>query len=211
MLAETLQDFAIKHADLIIKKAMKGDELAFSKLMSLWYKRIYNFSFKYFMNHDLAMDITQKTFISVHKNITKLKNESSFKPWLYKIALNKCHEEERRLKRRSWFSIFNTDKEDKDNQYYLDRPAEGTYYNPDEGLHAKELEEIIMDCLLELPEEQKLLIIMKEYEGLKFREIAETLDISENTAKSRLYYGMKAMKKILDKKNIHKENTYYGF
>jgi len=52
---------------------------------------------------------------------------------------------------------------------------------------------------------------MKEYEGFKFKEIAVTLDISENTAKSRLYYGLKAMKKVLEKKNINEEILNYGY
>jgi RNA polymerase sigma-70 factor (ECF subfamily) len=51
---------------------------------------------------------------------------------------------------------------------------------------------------------------MKEYEGLKFIEIAEILEISENTAKSRLYYGISALRKILVKKNVTKDTVYYG-
>ncbi len=212
MLAETLQDFAIKYSDPLVEKARKGDEKSFSRLMSLWYKRIFNFCFKYFADHDLAMEVTQKTFISVHKGLKTLKDPGSFKPWLYKVALNKCHEEERRRKKTGWLSIFSSEKkllDEEDRQYLLDQPAQGAFFNPEENLEKKELGEVVLDCLGELPEEQKVVMIMKEYEGLKFREIAEVLSISENTAKSRLYYGLKAMKNILEERNISKETMYY--
>jgi RNA polymerase sigma-70 factor (ECF subfamily) len=63
--------------------------------------------------------------------------------------------------------------------------------------------------LKELSEEQREVVIMKEYEGLKFREIAEVLNISENTVKSRMYYALDGLKKILDKNNITKETIGY--
>ena len=67
----------------------------------------------------------------------------------------------------------------------------------------KELEEMMHNLLKRIPEEQKAVIIMKEYEGMKFREIAEALGISENTAKSRLYYGLNSLKKMMNKSGLH--------
>jgi RNA polymerase sigma-70 factor (ECF subfamily) len=71
------------------------------------------------------------------------------------------------------------------------------------------LSDILQKALLELSEEQREVVIMKEYEGLKFREIAEILNISENTVKSRMYYGLDGLKKILEKKNINKNTIGY--
>jgi RNA polymerase sigma-70 factor (ECF subfamily) len=211
MIAETLQDFAIKHSDLLVRKAIDGNEQAFSKLMSLWYRRIFNFCHKYFQNHDMAMEVSQKTFISVHKGLSKLKEVESFRPWLYRIALNKCHEEERKMKRKSWFTIFSSSTDEEDNISEVENQAEGAFFNPEEKMEEKELGDLVLECLGYLPEEQRVILIMKEYEGMKFREIAVTLQISENTAKSRLYYGLKAMKKILEDKNYNKEILHYGY
>ena len=61
------------------------------------------------------------------------------------------------------------------------------------------------NILKTLPEEQKVVIIMKEYEGMKFREIAEALGISENTAKSRLYYGLKSLRKTIENSGLNLE------
>ena len=68
--------------------------------------------------------------------------------------------------------------------------------SPEEGYQQREQSRQVLQALQKLPVEQRTVIIMKEYEGLKFREIAEILNISENTAKSRLYYGLKGLKKI---------------
>lgn len=67
---------------------------------------------------------------------------------------------------------------------------------------------MVLDALQKIPEEQRTVIIMKEYEELTFREIAEMLGISEGTAKSRLYYGLKNLRKVLLKDNITKEYNY---
>jgi len=194
---ETLRDIALYHSECLIEKSQKGDNHAFGKLVGLWFKRIYNFSLKYFGDHDLAMEVTQRTFIAVYKNINGLKDIKSYKFWLYRIALNQCNEEERRQKRKTWFSIFQNDDAQR---------VEETAYHPEKEFHQKELEEILSNMLRRLPEEQKVVIIMKEYEGMKFREIADTLGISENTAKSRLYYGLKSLRKYIDKSELKLEN-----
>jgi RNA polymerase sigma factor (sigma-70 family) len=76
-------------------------------------------------------------------------------------------------------------------------------------LQQAELSDILQGALRELNEEQREVVIMKEYEGLKFREIAEVLNISENTVKSRMYYGLDGLRKILERKNINKETIGY--
>ena len=81
--------------------------------------------------------------------------------------------------------------------------------NPERQLQQAELSDLLQKCLLEISDEQREVVIMKEYEGLKFREIAEALNISENTVKSRMYYGLDGLKKILEKKKITKETIGY--
>ena len=143
------------------------------------------------------MEVTQRTFIAVYKNINNLKDVKSYKYWLYRVALNQCHEEERRQKRKTWFSIFQNDDAER---------VEDTSFHPEKEFHQKEMEEIMGNMLKRLPEEQKAVLIMKEYEGMKFREIADTLGISENTAKSRLYYGLKSLRKYIDENELKFEN-----
>ncbi len=204
MYAETLLDIAMSHSDSLISKAIKSDKDAQSKLVSLWYKRIYNFALKYFGDHDLAMEISQQTFISMYKNIPRLQSVNGFKPWLYRIATNYCHEEARRQKRN-----YVTMQVDSDDDQVKSREVKGHYYNPEKQFKRNELSELLLEALNTLSVEQKEVVIMKEYEGLKFKEIAEVLDLSENTVKSRLYYGLTSLRKTLISRNITKETVDY--
>jgi len=202
MVNETLLDIAMSHADRLILKAQAGDNEAFNKLVSLWYKRIYNYAFKYAGSHDIAMDIAQNTFIAVHNKISQLREVKSFKPWLYRIAINCSHEELRKQQRLSGVSLNSAVDEDGEERNF--EIEDDIRYQPDAKLQRQELADLIMASLQTLSEEQRLVVIMKEYEGLKFREIAEALEISENTAKSRLYYGLKHLRSKLS--NLIYEN-----
>lgn len=207
-MAETLLDIAMMHSDTLITRSRQGDQNAQGKLVQLWYKRIYNFSYKFFLDHDLAMEVTQKTFISMCRNLASLQDVARFKSWLYKIAVNYCREEARRKKGNRSLSfdvVWNREAEDSPRW----ESSGHRYHNPESQYHQAELSDILQEALLELNDEQREVVIMKEYEGLKFREIAEVLNISENTVKSRMYYGLDGLRKILEKRNLNKDTLGY--
>ncbi len=208
MYSGTLLDIAMMHSDSLVQQARKGEAPAQSRLVELWYKRIYNFGFKFFADHDLAMEVAQKTFISMYKNVHALQDSASFRPWLYRIAVNACREEARRSKTGrnvSLNEVFNPEAEVS--------PAwevgQHLHLDPERTLRQAELAELLQQSLAELSEEQREVVLMKEYEGMKFREIAEALGLNENTVKSRLYYGLTSLKKILERKNITPESIGY--
>jgi RNA polymerase sigma factor (sigma-70 family) len=208
MHAQTLLDIAMMHSDTLVARAKTGDQTAQGKLVQLWYKRIYNFSYKFFLDHDLAMEVSQKTFISMCRNVGNLQDPARFKSWLYTIALNYCREEARKKKGNrslSFDEVWNRDAENSPDWEASGRRND----HPERQLQQRELADILQVALAELSEEQREVVIMKEYEGLKFREIAEVLNISENTVKSRMYYGLDALKKILEKMKINKNTIGY--
>jgi len=196
------------HAEHLVSRAREGDSLAQGKLVQAWHKRIYNFGYKFFFDHDLAMEVAQKTFISMHRNIGQLQDAQRFRPWLYTIAVNCCREELRRKKTMRSVSLNDVRAgEEEDSKAW--EVAGNRRDNPERALRHTELADLLHQCLLQLSEEQREVVIMKEYEGLKFREIADTLNISENTVKSRMYYGLEALKRILERRNITKETIGY--
>lgn len=196
------------HSDSLITRAREGDPGAQGKLVQLWYKRIYNFGYKFFFDHDLAMEVAQKTFISMHRNLATLQDATRFRPWLYTIAVNCCREELRRRKKNRTVSLESYHPGVADDSYRWEASGH-RHENPERVVRHAELSDLLQRCLLELPDEQREVVIMKEYEGLKFREIAETLSISENTAKSRLYYALDTLRKILAKNNLNQETIGY--
>jgi RNA polymerase sigma factor (sigma-70 family) len=208
MPADTLLDIAMMHSDALIARAREGDKNAQGRLVQLWYKRIYNFSYKFFFDHDLAMEAAQKTFIAMHKNLPSLNDASRFRSWLYTIAVNFCREELRKKKSARSVSLDDLKPGEAEDSYRWERSEERSE-NPEKIMRQTELSDLLQKCLMELSQEQREVIIMKEYEGLKFREIAEALNLSENTVKSRMYYGLDGLKKILEKNRVTKESIGY--
>ncbi len=194
--------------NFLVKAAQNGDVIALNQLVKQWQKRIYNFTLKYFGDHDLAMDVTQKTFISMSKNLSSLKDEGSFKPWIYRIASNYCHEEVRRQNRK-WVLPFMKVQEKDDKEDITNSFSNTKTDDPEKAYGNQELKIVLKKALATLPEEQRMVVIMKEYEGLKIREIADAMSISENTVKSRLYYALGSLKRLLDQWNITKETVHY--
>lgn len=177
-----------------------GDMYAFNDLVDRWQKRIYNFSYQYFGSHDEAMDITQKTFIRVYHNLNSLDNNQAFDTWIYRITKNLCLDESKRAGRRRLSSIHDLHEE------AFETTSNG---KPGKNLQQKQISVMLHRALSQLPPEQRIVVIMKEYEELKFREIAEILDEPENTVKSRLYYGLKKLRQLFDEWNIEPEVWYH--
>lgn len=178
-----------------VTAARAGDAQAQNALVQACYPGIYRFAYRYFEGQlaaaevaALAADLTQRTFLAMYEYLPGLESAARFRPWLYRIAANCCHEEARRRKRRRVFP--------------WGRQAPETAASPEPGpevlLQRAERADVLRQALARLPEAQRTVILLKEYQGLTFREIAESLDISENTAKSRLYYGLKALRKDLE-------------
>ncbi len=206
-MAETLLDIAMMHSDTLIARAREGDKNAQGKLVQLWYKRIYNFSYKFFFDHDMAMEVSQKTFISMHKNLSGLQEIERFKSWLYTIAVNCCREEVRKKKTMRSFSLNDLNQEREES--YRWEESHHRNENPERVMRQSELSDLLQSCLMQLSPEQREVVIMKEYEGLKFREIATALNVSENTVKSRMYYGLNSLKKIFEQQKITKDTIGY--
>lgn len=192
-----------------IEQAQAGNHLAYNQIVKQWYPRIYNFAYKFFSGKDLhqttpemASEIAQQTFVSLYAKLVQLQDASRFRPWLYRIALNLCYEECRKHKRKRVLPFGSlTDKAVRLLENQVSHESQD-YAIKGDAAHW------VLKALDTLPENQRVVIIMKEYQGLTFREIAESLDLSENTVKSRMYYGLHAMKKILLGWNINKESIY---
>lgn len=183
-----------KQSIQLVQQAQSGDTQALNRLFSLWYDRVYNIAWKYFADEDLALEVCQRSFLAMQRHLSKLNDPTKFKYWLYRTVVNQCHMEHRRKKQQQNLK-----------EAYPQNHVRQAPERPDQLYHQAEITRHILYALQQLPDEQRTIIIMKEYEGLKFREIAEVLDISENTAKSRLYYGLQNMKKILLSNQASKE------
>lgn len=180
----------------LVEQARSGNRRALNQLFGRWYPRVYNLAHRYFGNADTAAEVSQQTFVAIQRGLGKLRDPQAFKAWLYRTAINCCHSQARKQKRR------------KEQREALSMATNGQPKTPYQQMRRNERSAIVLATLQQIPPEQREVIVMKEYENLKFREIAEILQLSENTVKSRLYYGLKAMRKHLEKRQLHKDLYY---
>ena len=190
----------------LINRILDGDRMGFNQLIRKWEKQIYNFVFRYLGNREAALDVTQKTFLNTYRNISKLKNPARFSSWIYQIASNLCRDEIGRMKKRDVVSL--DDIHESNEKKGIDLPAQfmdSVKKQPDARLNSKQIETIVKHALQELPEELRIIVIMKEYQGLKFSEIAEVLNEPVSTIKSRMYKSLVSLREIFEKQHITKE------
>ena len=194
----------------LIRQFCNGQTQAFNLLVCRWQKPVLNFLYRFLGNAQDAEDVNQKTFMKVYQKLSGLKDVEKFQVWLYQVAANQARDFLRGQKRRSFFSIgFNKGSKSGTEGDIVPEIADPESLNAESGLHREELRNIFEQAMDEIPEEQRIVIIMKIYQGLKFFEIADMLQESLNTVKSRMYYGIKALRQVLRKQNLSEEVLNY--
>lgn len=193
----------LSEEQLLIHQARSGDSRAQSQLVQCWYKRVYNYSLKYLGDHDQAMDVSQQTFIAMYQKLNGLRDTSKFKSWLYTLLVNFCRMQQRQNGKSSGNQLNGHATAKQESEIISLRSSAN---DPEEQMIQNELADAVQKALLQLSSEQREVLILKEYEGLKFREIAEALNISENTAKSRLYYALSHLRQYLKESSFSPQN-----
>lgn len=181
----------------LIAQFQAGHIAAFNTLVERWECPIYNFVLRYAGDRDDARDLCQQTFIRAYKSLRRLRDPDKFTAWIYQIALNACRDAARSRKFISLDALWES------------TPIADAKARTDARAHEQSVRDLIHRALQNLPEEQRVVIVMKEYQGLKFTEIAETLNVPINTVKSRMYYGLSALKKIFDRWHISEDMARY--
>jgi len=189
----------------LIERYLKGDIDAFNTLIWRWEKPLYNFILRTIGNRELAKDLCQTVFIRMYKQLKTLKDHEKFSSWIYRIAINLCKDEFKKRGRHRLVSLNALTDEDPGKDQVKHQFSDPNADSPEDIMQNHQVEVIIKNALKQIPDEQRVVIVMKQYQGLKFTEIAEILDEPINTVKSRLYYGLRAMKKVLEASNLSKE------
>ncbi len=147
-------------------------------------------------------------FIRAYKSLGKLQDRRCFSAWLYRIALNLCRDELKKRKSVTYSLSESPDFNDCDNGapqiIIADEEQDTTRL-----AHHENLSGVLQKALLAIPEEQRVVVIMKQYHGMKFTEIADVLKTPINTIKSRMYYGLDALHSVLQKWGVDREDLSY--
>ncbi len=165
-----------------------GTEYAqdFNQLVLANHQRIYGLFRRMVGSHEEANDLTQDTFIKVYRNLPKFRGNAAIETWIYRIAINTGLNYLRRQKVRQVLGLEVLDK----------KPAmEETSLSPTSR-------EVLRQAIAKLPSRQQIVIILRSFQELPFKEIAAILNITENNAKVNYSHALKSLRRTLEKMGV---------
>lgn len=183
----------------LVKRVRSGDQRAFRLLVERYQKKVYAVALGMLKDKEEAMDVTQEAFVKVYKYLDHFKGDSSFYTWLYRITSNICIDVLRKKQGGG-----KTEQVEFDEQIQMDTAEAnigalgsrlGT--NPQKSALRRELAEKIQEALAQVPEKHRMILLMREVEGLSYEDLAKVLEIPKGTVMSRLFHARAKVQKIL--------------
>lgn len=177
----------------IVKRAQKGDRLAFAELVELYKDKLYNLGYRMLGNPQEAEDVAQETLLRAYANLHKYNASHKFSTWIYRIATNLCIDRMRKKK-----ADYSLDAE-------VDGVEGGTMYTrlaspdrtPEEELVRTETQREVQAAIESLPENYRAAVILKYLHDMSLQEIADILEVPVSTIKTRIHRGREALREGL--------------
>jgi RNA polymerase sigma-70 factor (ECF subfamily) len=176
----------------LVEAFQNGDASAFDTLLGRWDLKIRGAIYRLVGPHEDVRDLCQETFLKAYRGLGGFKKEARFSSWLYQIAVNACRDRQRRRRGRTLVSLDELDA----NEARL--PSASAL----ELVEGRDLSRLVAAAVEALPADQREVIVLKEYQGLTFLEIADTLDLPVSTVKTRLYRGLGQLRQRLERQGI---------
>jgi len=174
----------------LIARCAAGDETACAELVALHQRMVYGLAFTLLGNHDDALDLSQEVFLRVFRTLGRFRGQSALRTWIYRIVVNQARNRQRWWRRRRRAEQISLDE-------YVEKFGDLESRHevlPDRLLASKETAAQIWQALDRLPFDQRTALILREVEGLRYEEIAYSLDVALGTVKSRLTRARQALR-----------------
>jgi RNA polymerase sigma-70 factor (ECF subfamily) len=185
--------FSASDEQLMWRVKLQDDAEAFASLMARWQKPIENLCIRMTGDMHRAEDLAQTAFARIFARRADWEPTGKFSTFLWRVALNLCHDELRKTKRRGECSLEALDEVGDSVPDFIvsEHPA------PDEQADTRERAELVRNALLKLATHYREVVVLRHYEGLKFHEIGEVLAIPEGTVKSRMAEALTQLNRLL--------------
>jgi RNA polymerase sigma-70 factor (ECF subfamily) len=185
----------------LVARSIEGDQDSFNQLIVRWERPIYGLAYRVIGREEDARDVVQETFLRAFRALPGFKGQAKFSSWLYRIALNLCRDWIRRQKRTPVVAA-------PEGVDIIELAAEqGPVESIETLVVRKQLSETVAEAMQHLPEEQRTAIILKEYHGLTFQEIADLQGCPLSTVKTRLYQGLSVLRRRLEQQGMTGSQT----
>ena len=180
----------------LVARSVSGDAESFNQLVLRWERPIYALAYRVIGRDEDARDVCQETFLRAFRALPGFKGQAKFSSWLYRIALNLCRDWIRRKRRTPLVEVAEgVDISDLASE-------QGPVESIEELVGRREMSRVVAECMRRLPEEQRTAIVLKEYHGLTFQEIADLQQCPLSTVKTRLYQGLSVLRRHLESQGM---------
>jgi RNA polymerase sigma-70 factor (ECF subfamily) len=176
----------------LVARAQGGDIESFNQLIVRWERPIYALAYRVIGREEDARDVCQDAFLRAYRALPGFKGQAKFSSWLYRIALNLCRDWIRRQRRAPVAQL------PEDTEASELAAEKGPVESIEDLVARRELSAIVEEAMSELSEEQRTAIILKEYHGMTFQEIADMQGCPLSTVKTRLYQGLSLLRRRLE-------------
>jgi RNA polymerase sigma-70 factor (ECF subfamily) len=177
----------------LVARSRGGDLDSFNQLILRWERPIYALAYRVIGREEDARDVCQETFLRAFRGLPGFKGEAKFSSWLYRIALNLSRDWIRRQRRAPTVQL----PEGADPSEVA--AEQGPVESIEDLVSRRELSAVVEEAMALLPEEQRTAIVLKEYHGMTFQEIADLQACPLSTVKTRLYQGLSVLRRHLEK------------
>lgn len=191
----------------LIVRCRKGDHLAFETLVGKYQQTILNLACHYVGYNDEVEDIAQKIFLKVYFSLPKFDIRRPFFPWLYRIAINQCYDELRRLRRDKVYTFSELSLEETSS---LEKLISANETSPDVDQDRQELCALLHRVLDQLPHKQRLAIVLRDLEAVPYEKMAEILKCTEQAARLKVFRARSRLKTMLEKAIRKNEKAGHG-
>jgi RNA polymerase sigma-70 factor (ECF subfamily) len=171
----------------IVPRVQEGDVAAFDRLTIKYRNRIFGVVYNLTSNREDAADLTQDAFIKAFQSIQRFQGQSSFFTWIYRIAINSTLSHLRKNRVRSFFSLERIDSDEPVSRELIAALTDKT--GADRETFTRELQEKLNEAMQKLSIKHRTVVTLFEIDGLSHQEIAEVMDCSVGTVRSRLHYA----------------------
>jgi len=200
----------------LVTELQSGSEAAFDWLVTHYHAPVFNLILGMLGDPTDAADGTQEVFLKAFKGIRQFRQGSSLKTWLYRIAIREALNHRRWFKRHLQKNV-SIDAEPEEGQARIE--IEDLHATPFDQLASREIQSVVQQALAQVPDVFRSAVILRDLEGLSYEEVAEVLECSVGTVKSRILRGRRALKELLDPllgehpshSQEHAANAAHGF
>ena len=179
--------------------ASQAPSVSFEDIVEKYHGKVFQLVYRYTGDYEESCDLTQDTFVRAFNAWSEFRGESQVYTWLYRIALNLCHNQQKRTQRRYRMERWSLDAAPDDDfegrsaiEVADERPL------PLQLLEGDEMRQRLREALLELPDNYRTVIVLRDIEGLTYEEIARVTDSTLEAIKSRLFRARQTLRRVLE-------------